>query len=303
MARPDDSIEIDYSEVKDRTYRCLDGCGLCCLCQPELLPEEEKKFRGRPELSEGITEKHISPEVRGAAIKLRGAHGSCYFLSNKRCRIYGDRPHYCRAFPINVFVGWRIQLNANLSCRGMALEGEDLEQVSRSIIDGFGNERLARELKTAKTVFTQFVQNTRAAWVAQSFTSLRGSAALLMDEMVDRTGIARLLTYAEHGRTKQNAPGADIAKLVRKTDAEADVDERAVIDGTELFDLPDLSLLPIYIDEQSNWRIFRLVGKEIIGYVLDEDGSTSEFSRTAPTEVDLLPMDSAAQAAMKDYLA
>ena len=302
MARPDDSIEIDYSEVKDRTYRCVDGCALCCLCQPELLPDEEKKFRSRPDLSDGIAEKHISPEVRGAAIKLRGAHGSCHFLSNRRCRIYLDRPHYCRAFPVNVFVGWRIQLNANLSCRGMGLEGEDLEQVSKSIIDGFGHEKLTQELKTAKGVFTQFVQNTRAGWVAQSFTSLRGSAELLMDEMVDRTGLGRVLTHAENGRTKQNAPAADIAKLVRRTEAEADVDERAVIDGTELFDLPDLSLLPIYIDGQNNWRIFRLVGKEIVGYILDEDGSTAEFSRTAPSDVDLLPLDAAARIAMKEYL-
>lgn len=302
MARPDDSIEIDYSEVKGRTYRCIDGCALCCLCQPELLPDEEKKFRSRPDLSEGISEKHISPDVQGAAIKLRGAHGSCHFLSKRKCRIYGDRPYYCRAFPINVFVGWRIQLNANLSCRGMGLDGENLEEVSKSIINEFGGERLAQELKIAKGVFTQFVQNTRAGWVAQSFTSLRTSADLLMDELVDRTGLGRILTYAEHGRTKQNAPGADIAKLVRKTETEADVDERAVIDGTELFDLPDLSLLPIYIDEQNSWRIFRLVDKEIVGYVLDEDGSTTEFSRTAPSEVDLLPLDAAAQNSMRDYL-
>ncbi len=74
--------------------------------------------------------------------------------------------------------------------------------------------------------------------------------------MVEELGLSRLLTYAEHGSTRQNAPATDIAKLVRRTEAEANIEERALIDGTEVFDLPDLSLLPIYIDDTNRWKIF-----------------------------------------------
>src|SRR5512137_586661 len=80
--RIDPSLEIDFTEVNGRTYRCIDSCALCCLCQPELLPEEEKKFQADARLAVGVAERHISPEVSGAAIKLRGAHGSCFFLEN-----------------------------------------------------------------------------------------------------------------------------------------------------------------------------------------------------------------------------
>jgi hypothetical protein len=38
-------IPLDLSELEDRTFTCLDKCGLCCLCQAELLPSEEDFFK------------------------------------------------------------------------------------------------------------------------------------------------------------------------------------------------------------------------------------------------------------------
>lgn len=300
--RPDDGIEMDLSELHGRTYRCVDRCALCCLCQPELLPDEEKNFRETIGLAEGVTERHVSPDVKGAAIKLRGAHGACYFLKDRRCRIYQDRPHFCRSFPLNVFVGWRIQLNANLSCRGIGLKGEGLEDFGRNLLSEYGKDRLRSELEEARNVFTQFIKNCRSTWVSQSFSSVRTAGEALSDELLDTLGLSRLLTYAEQARTAQNASPRSIVRQVRRTEPETDVAERALIDGAELFDLPDLSLLPIYIDERLEWKLFRLVGKEIAGFILMEDGTTEEFSRISPSEVDLLPMDSEARAALRGYL-
>ncbi len=302
VAQPEHALEVDYSEVEGRTYGCIDNCALCCLCQPELLPDEERSFRQDPVRREGVADRHISQEVTGAAIKLRGAHGSCYFLRDRRCQIYDSRPHFCRSFPINVFVGWRVQPNANLSCRGVGLPGEDLKVLSESILRGLGERKLSDEAREAGKVFADFVRNTRATWGAQSFSSVRAAARALEDDFVDELGLSRILTYAEHGRTRQNAPPADIAKLARRAEPEADVTARALIDGTELFDLPDLSLLPIYIDDKLTWRIFKLVGNEILGYVLSEDGSTSESSRTDPADVDLLPFTPSGKEAFRAYM-
>ncbi len=295
-------LEVDLSELSGRSYRCIENCALCCLCQPELLPDEEARFRADPRLAEGVTDRHISSEVKGAALKLRGAHGSCWFLAGRRCRIYGDRPHFCRAFPVSVFVGWRVQLNANLSCRGIGLPGERLEDVGKGLLEEYGDSRLRDELKAAGRVFSDFVKNCREAWVAQSFSSLRDAGRALGDELMDGIGLSRVLTYAETGRTAQNSPARDIVKKVRRTEPEADIEERALIDGTELFDLHDLSLLPIYLDENLTWRIFRLVGRKIVGYELAEDGGTKETSSTDPDEVELLPMGAGAKEAMKEYL-
>ena len=39
------AIEVDYSDVAGKKADCPEGCGMCCLCQPEVLPEERAFFR------------------------------------------------------------------------------------------------------------------------------------------------------------------------------------------------------------------------------------------------------------------
>lgn len=303
MARGEFRLELDLSEAAGRTYKCIDGCALCCLCQPELLPEEEARFRRDPKLAEGVTDKHLSPDVKGAALKLKGAHGACHFLKHRRCEIYDLRPYFCRSFPVNIFVGWRVQVNVNFSCRGVGQPGESLERLGRGILAEHGEEKLRAEQEAAGKVFAEFVRNMRDTGVAQSFSSVREAADALMEDLTDELGLSRVLTYAEHGRTRQNASAADIARLARRAEPEADLESRALIDGTELFDLPDLSLLPIYIDPGLEWKVFRLVDGKIVGYKLDEDGGTEEFSRTDPNDVELLPLDQDGRKALRNYLA
>lgn len=302
MVARSEPLETDFSEVRGRSYRCIDDCALCCLCQPELLPDEERRFRADPRLKEAVVESHISPEVRGAAVKLRGDHGACYFLSNRRCTIYSERPHFCRAFPINIFLGWRVQVNANLSCRGIGLEGESLEELAKAVLGDYEREELARELEDARSVFREFVENTRSAKVAQSFSSLRNAGSVVVEDLADEMGLSRVLTYAEHGRTRQNTSARDIARLVRQSEAEADIDELAVMDGTELFDLEEMSMLPVYVDRKLNWNVYRLEGGAIVGYRLAEDGSAEETSRTEPGSVCLMPMTAPGRRAFQEYL-
>lgn len=297
-----ESPEIDLSELQGLTYTCLDGCALCCLCQPELLQDEERAFRADESLSKGLADRHISPDVRGAAIRLQGAHGACHFLKGRRCSIYERRPHYCRAFPLSVFAGWRIQLNANLSCRGIGLPGDSLETSGRELLAKYADGELNEELDGAKQVFAEFSRNTKDAKVAQSVSSLRDAAEALIDDFSDELGLSRMLTYAQSGRTRQNSSAQDIARRARNTEPEADVADLATSIGIELFDLPDLSYLPVYVDEHMTWRIFKLVRDEIVGHVLDEDGTTRDDSRTDPTDVTLLNMSAGGRKVFLDYL-
>ena len=299
--QPEGHIDIDFSELEGRSYSCIDGCALCCLCQPELLPNEERKFRNDPRLIEAISGKHISPDVMGAAIRLRGEHGACYFLDKKRCRIYADRPHFCRSFPISVFVGWRVQLNVNLSCRGIGLTGEPLRRLGQEIMTGFDVRTLYDEFSSARRVFFDFNSNMREARIAQSVQSVREAAQRVVGDLSDAIGLSKIMTYAENGNTRQNSSADDIVRLARKAEAEANLEERAVIDGTELFDLPEKSMLPVYINEQLDWRIFQLVDKEIVGYNLSEDGGIEEMSRTDPSDVELLPIGEDGTRPFKEY--
>ncbi|MBN1677258.1 MAG: YkgJ family cysteine cluster protein [Candidatus Thermoplasmatota archaeon] len=302
MAVRSDTLETDLSEVMGRSYRCIDNCALCCLCQPELLPGEESKFRADPRLRDSVVETHISPEVRGAAIKLRGRHGACHFLSGRRCMIYQDRPHFCRAFPVNIFVGWRIQVNANLSCRGIGLDGESLEDLAKSVLRDYTRRELEQELESARVVFDEFGRNVRRAKVSQSTSSLREAGSVVIEDLADEVGLSRVLAYAEHGRTRQNTSARDIVRLARRSDAASDIEELAIMDGTELFDLEELSLLPIYIDRRLNWNLYKLQGDAIVGYRLSEDGSVEEVSRTDPASVHLMPMTASGSKIFQDYM-
>jgi Fe-S-cluster containining protein len=298
----EDPPEIDLSELEGQSYRCVDDCALCCLCQPELLPDEERRFRSNPALMPGVTDEHISPDVKGAAIRLKGRHGACHFLTDKRCTIYGQRPHFCRSFPLNVFVGWRVQVNVNRSCRGLGLPGEELEPLGSRLLSEYGHDRLISEVRSANEVFSQFVRNARDASVAQSFSSVRNAAALLDDELTEQFGLSRVMTYAEYGSTRPNSSPADMAKRVRLTEAEANISERALMDGVELFDLPDLSLLPVYVGPDLFWKMFKLDRKTIVGWELGESGETKEFCRVDPSSVDLLPMTSGGRESVREYL-
>jgi len=300
--RAEESPEIDLSELDGYSYRCVDDCALCCLCQPELLPDEEALFRSDPVLMAGVTDEHISPEVKGAAIRLKGRHGACHFLTDKRCTIYNRRPHFCRSFPLNVFAGWRVQVNVNRSCRGLGLPGEELEPLGRRLLSRYGDDRLKGEVRSANKVFSQFVRNTREASAAQSFSSVRSAAAMLDDELTEQLGLSRVMTYAEYGSTKPNSSPADLAKRVRITEAEADISERALMDGVELFDLPDLCLLPVYVGPDLSWKMFKLDGKTFVGWELGESGETKEFCRVDPSSVDLLPMTTAGRESVREYL-
>lgn len=300
--RAERTSKPDLTELEGRTYACIDGCALCCLCQPELLPEEEREFRGDTELRAGVTDAHISPDVKGAALRLKGSHGACHFLSDRRCVIYDRRPHFCRSFPMNVFVGWRVQLNVNMSCRGLDLPGKQLASLGEELLSEYGKGRLSREVASASDVFAMFESNTREASVAQSFASVRRSATMLEDELTDGIGLSRVMTCAEYGSSRQNSSPADLAKLVRGTEAEADISERALMDGVELFDLPDLSLLPVYVGPDLSWKMFKLDGRSIVGWELGESGETQEFCRVNPASVDLQPMTDGGRKALQEYI-
>ena len=292
----------DLTELEGRTYSCLEGCALCCLCQPELLPKEERAFTSDPELGRGVVNAHISPEVRGAALRLKGSHGVCHFLTERRCTIYDRRPHFCRSFPLNVFVGWRIQLNANLSCRGLDLPGVDLSSLGIALLSEYGNKELSRELTSAAKVFAQFEDNANDASVSQSIASVRKAVSMLGDELTDDIGLSRLMTYAEYGNTAQESPPADLVRAVREVEPEADIHQRALIDGVELFDLADLSHLPVYVAPDLSWKLFKLEGGSIVGWELDDSGETGEFSKIDPTSVDLLPMTTRGRKALRKYI-
>ena len=114
-------FEVDYSLLRNMSFNCLEECGFCCTYKPELLMNEYKFFRKNKTTKDSIERGSINdPESEDRySFFLQNNIGACVFLKNKKCQIHNIRPLKCRTFPINIYFGWRIQLDLNLSCRGL----------------------------------------------------------------------------------------------------------------------------------------------------------------------------------------
>ncbi len=69
-----------------KTWQCIRGCGACCYLDPS----------ERPDLEE-----YLSPEELQQYFSMVGHDGWCvnYDRVGKTCRIYPDRPRFCRVEP------------------------------------------------------------------------------------------------------------------------------------------------------------------------------------------------------------
>lgn len=69
------------------TWQCIQGCGACCHLDP--------KYRD--------LETYLTPELMAQYLSMVGADGWClnYDKTSRECRIYRDRPIFCRVTPDN----------------------------------------------------------------------------------------------------------------------------------------------------------------------------------------------------------
>ncbi|MCI4363740.1 MAG: YkgJ family cysteine cluster protein [Thermoplasmata archaeon] len=117
MARvPAEDVAIDLRLLEGFQFSCRPDCGLCCYAEPAATPSERTRLlQIEPELP-------FRPESREySRIVSRPDGGACSLLSANRCRAHPARPHPCRAFPVHVHIGERVQASLVLSCPGVEL--------------------------------------------------------------------------------------------------------------------------------------------------------------------------------------
>ncbi|MCU0861815.1 MAG: YkgJ family cysteine cluster protein, partial [Methanomassiliicoccales archaeon] len=156
---PGVGFPLDLSELEGQRFVCLDNCGLCCLCQPELLDSEVQYFkRNFPQRIVARRSPH-----RHTALAMKKGSGPCTFLDKGRCSIYPNRPHYCRQFPFHVHLMDRVQVSLDLSCRGVWQgRGEDATALGLQLV-GENERHLRSGLDQAREVHRQFQENCREA--------------------------------------------------------------------------------------------------------------------------------------------
>jgi Fe-S-cluster containining protein len=289
------SIDLTQLEGWRFDERACATCGLCCLCQPELLEAEAPLFRQKHR-ARTVAKKHPHEHF---ALAMKKGVGSCAFLQKKRCSIYPERPYFCRAFPLHVHVGERAQVVLDLSCRGVWTgQGEDALAIGL----GWSREargRISAVSRQARSVYAEYLENCREQGMDASASRLRGMAAPLLRRMVEVPFLAQLLeaTMADEPVDPSALKEAPFAG----EQAEA-FDSEAREGGMDSLTCGSAFDAPVYCAEDGSWNIFMSEAGRLSHRVLDEDGDLAEAGRVEPGGLHLLPPEGDGLGLMLSYL-
>lgn len=290
-----DRLRVDFSELVGRTFECIGRCQLCCLCQPEVLPNERLFFR------EKYPDKLIlkrSPR-RHFALALKKGRGSCSFLENRRCAVYENRPRFCRRFPIHFYVGSGIQAELDLSCRGVWTgKGEDALLLG-SVMASEDAEVLMATLSESKKVYGEFSQNCMEFGVYSGPDRMRSEVATRIRSFAELPFIASVLEMS----AKEEE--IDLSKLesIRGEDFDLDDLEAAAREAAiDSLSSSDPVALPVYCDEEGEWNIFSVKNGNVEWSILDEEGDLHFRKSVDPKDIRLLPPETSGKEVLVDYL-
>jgi len=282
---------IDVSELIGKKIICPRECGLCCLCQPEILPEERNYFRTKHSRSLVKSNDHF-------ALAMKKGRGSCVFLDNeRRCSIYDNRPTYCKQFPIHFHVSDRIKAELDLSCRGawyndgISAETEAKELASRSSM------RLTSALREATSVYNEFFDLCKEAGVYAERTELRSSVSENLTKFTDLNYIAKVMD------SSLEEPCVSLNEIT--PDAKMNMDElneAAMEAALGSMQSNDPLNVPVYCDKEWKWNLF-MVKKNVIEWsTLDNNGDIFVKGTADPNEISLPSLDADAKSVLQNYI-
>lgn len=289
-----DSPEIDTGELVGLRFRCIEGCGFCCLCQPEVLAHEARELREK--IAEFIVPSSIQQGRKALAMQGRG--GACSMLKDRKCTIYEMRPHFCRQFPVHTHVLNRIQLTADLSCRGVQRSGgEDLETYGIRELGRLPRSYVMNAWKQAMEAFAAFRGNAEDAGVWASPAVLRKEALELIKEgyFESLEGLSIVLHAAE--ASSQGIGFKEALKGSGHTGKARSMLEELFLELTEEKQMDEY---PLFVDKNLEWKFYSAVNGAVVENRLLPSGK-SERVNAFEFKPDGIRIDSSASAELRRY--
>jgi Fe-S-cluster containining protein len=285
--------EVDYSEVAGRKIGCPDGCGMCCLCQPEVLPEEREFFRKnhpRALVRVGSPEPH-------QALALKKGCGSCVFLNDRRCSVYDHRTAYCRQFPFHLYASDRVKVELDLSCRGV-WDSQDADALAEAKdLVARAEPRIIPALEESQAVYKEFYANCREAGVMSDPSRLRMSVSENISMFTDLAYLSRIMDMSEI------EPVMSLAGLSPETRLDMPSLEEAGRDlAMDSMSSSDPLSVPVYCDAEWNWNMFMTSGGKLRWKVMDDGGDLFERGSAKPEDIQLKVPDESGRKVLADYV-
>lgn len=285
--------EVDYSEVTGRKVECPAECGMCCLCQPEVLPEERAFFRN----SHPQSLVKIDGDIPYFALALKKGRGSCVFLNNRRCTIYDHRTAYCRQYPFHIYAGERIRVELNRSCRGVwyGTGADALDEAKELITKADG--RIRRALCESQAVYREFYSNCKEAGILSDPSVLRMSVAENVRMFTDPGYLSRIMDMV------QIEPVMSLDGLTPESRIDMEALEEAGRDSAmESMSSQDPLSVPVYCDKDWNWNMFFAVDGTIEWMVMDDDGELHHKAFAKAGDIRLAFPDDDGLKVLADYV-
>jgi Fe-S-cluster containining protein len=295
-------MPLDITDLNGLRYTCIDGCALCCLCQPELSGEENQAFMKDPTLKLGVTGRTLEgSRPKALSLKMKEDSGSCYFLRSRRCTIYEKRPKYCKLFPLQVFLGDRVQVVANLSCRGITAEGAG-QPLTELVPEA---EAWARRLglEKEKDAVRQSYEELYGDYLENDPDLTRDSLQKVSKNVLASLGfeglIGRSLVYSS---LEEEGPPIGSLGVYFEGLNPPDLALPALDGAKEYFSGQTASALPVWTDSVFQWTTLRIRGDDLELCAVGDDGGLKILGRRPLAENPLLPFDKDGGKAASDYV-
>ncbi len=286
--------EIDYSDVIGKKVECPPECGLCCLCQPEVLPEERAFFRTNH--PEALVRSNY--QEQSFSLALKKGRGSCVFLNNRRCKVYEHRTAYCKQFPFHFYVSDRVKVELDLSCRGAWYgTGADAMKEAETLALA-ADRRIVRALKEATAVYREFYSNCKEAGVMQDQSILRMSVAENLKNFTDLGYLGKVMDLS----LEEPCMNLSMARGESKFDM-GEMEEAARSASLESMSSDDPVSLPVYCDKDWNWNMFSAKDYELQWMVMNDDGDLEVKNTADPMQIPLKPLEADGATVLANYIA
>ncbi|MBI4392430.1 MAG: YkgJ family cysteine cluster protein [Euryarchaeota archaeon] len=296
-------LEVDYVEAAGKGFVCLEGCGYCCLCSPEVERGLVNVFLMDPGLKPALISQGGTHRL-----KLQGEGGACRFLKDRSCTIYEKRPRYCSSFPFHIHCGTRAQVNVDLSCRGLAGNAKGalgLDGIERSAgrTDAltYAKEVVAKApveetLRRSRAAYRRFEEKARERGSYRTQDEIVTALRPLASDLFDRDFLAQAT-----GLPWEDAIQAPYEAAIRVSSAAGFPD---YVDETvrSVFETDDIGDLPVYIDPDLGWHLFSIDGSELVQRRLEETGVKETVSRRDVDSIGLRPLEPDARSVLEEYV-
>ncbi len=285
--------EIDYSDVIGKKTECPEGCGMCCLCQPEVLPEERNFFRTK--YPKAMVKSRC--EDQHFALAMKKGKGSCVFLNDRKCDIYQNRTTYCRQFPYHFYVSDRIKVELDLSCRGVWTDnGNDAEAEAKQLAEA-SERRLNMAYREASAVYREFYSICKETGVMCDPSQLRMSISENLKNFTNLAYIAKVMN-ASLEEPKMSLDGIT-------SDGKFEMDELndAAMDASlGSMGSDDPLSVPVYCDMNYNWNMFMAHENTIEWAVMDDEGELHHKGFVDAKDIKIREPDEEGKKVLMDYI-